>query len=141
MFNEKGGGGPNPFLTMLKKNCTFLIRWLPLFTAYSIFVHFHCHCYLHLFAIDFHFLNIDEFSLQLTSTKRSQSQAQRSQDGLSIQSLSNMGRWFIVEVSFCSIFSSVRSSYSHPDLLVIQQHHPLFQFAPVLEKVIKTFTF
>ena len=45
----------------------------------------------------------DEFSLQLTSTKRSQSQAQRSQGGLSTQSLSNTGRWF-VEVSFCSIF-------------------------------------
>ena len=27
--------------------------------------------------------------------------------------------------------SSVRSSYSHPDLLVIQ-HHPLFQITPVL---------
>ena len=28
--------------------------------------------------------------------------------------------------------SSVRSSNSHPDLLVIQQHHPLFQITPVL---------
>ena len=75
----------------------------PLLTAYSSFVHFHCHCYLHLFAFDFHFQNIDEFSFQLTSTKRLQSQAQRSQGGLSTQSLSNTGRWF-VEVSFCSIF-------------------------------------
>ena len=29
------------------------------------------------------------------------------------------------------VISSVRSSYSHPDLLVIQ-HHPLFQITPVL---------
>ena len=96
----------------------FTFTWFaPLFTAYSSFVHFHCHCYLHLFAIDFHFLNIDEFSLQLTSTKRSQSQAQRSQDGLSIQSLSNMGRWFIVEVSFCSIFLFLTSlKKNHPVL-------------------------
>ena len=28
--------------------------------------------------------------------------------------------------------SSVRSSNSHPHLLVIQQHHPLFQITPVL---------
>ena len=31
-----------------------------------------------------------------------------------------------------TIISSVRSSYSHPDLLVIQHHHPLFQITPVL---------
>ena len=31
-----------------------------------------------------------------------------------------------------NIVSSVRSSNSHPDLLVIQQHHPLFQITPVL---------
>ena len=30
-----------------------------------------------------------------------------------------------------SIFSSVRSSNSHPDLLLIH-HHPLFQITPVL---------
>ena len=30
-----------------------------------------------------------------------------------------------------TLFSSVRSSYSHPDLLLIQQH-PLFQITPVL---------
>ena len=35
--------------------------------------------------------------------------------------------------SIMAIFSSVRSSYSHPDLLVTQhQHHPLFQITPVL---------
>ena len=33
-------------------------------------------------------------------------------------------RWFLI--------SSVRSSYSHPDLLVIHHHHPLFQITPVL---------
>ena len=33
---------------------------------------------------------------------------------------------------FSFFFSSVRSSNSHPDLLVIQQHHPLFQITPVL---------
>ena len=35
---------------------------------------------------------------------------------------------------FSYIISSVRSSNSHPDLLVIQQqhHHPLFQITPVL---------
>ena len=66
-------------------------------------------------ACSFYF--VDEFSLQLTSTKRSQSQAQRSQDGLSIQSLSNMGRWFIVEVSFCSIFLFLTSlKKNHPVL-------------------------
>ena len=32
----------------------------------------------------------------------------------------------------CTFISSVRSSYSHPDLLEIQQHHPLFQITPVL---------
>merc|ERR1712038_742119 len=32
--------------------------------------------------------------------------------------------------SIMAIFSSVRSSYSHPDLLLI--HHPLFQITPVL---------
>ena len=31
------------------------------------------------------------------------------------------------------VFSSVRSSYSHPDLLVIH-HHPLFQITLVLDK-------
>ena len=32
-----------------------------------------------------------------------------------------------------SFISSVRSSYSHPDLLVTHhQHHPLFQITPVL---------
>ena len=30
------------------------------------------------------------------------------------------------------IFGSVRSSYSHPDLLLTHQHHPLFQITPVL---------
>merc|ERR1711873_80752 len=35
--------------------------------------------------------------------------------------------------SIMAIFSSVRSSNSHPDLLVIQQQqHPLFQITPVL---------
>ena len=33
---------------------------------------------------------------------------------------------------FESLISSVRSSYSHPDLIVIQQQHPLFQITPVL---------
>ena len=28
--------------------------------------------------------------------------------------------------------SSIRSSYSHPDLLLIHHHHPLFQITPVL---------
>ena len=28
--------------------------------------------------------------------------------------------------------SSVRSSYSHPDLLLTHQQHPLFQITPVL---------
>ena len=31
----------------------------------------------------------------------------------------------------CFLASSVRSSYSHPDLLLIH-HHPLFQITPVL---------
>ena len=36
--------------------------------------------------------------------------------------------------SFTFLFSSVRSSYSHPDLLVIHHHHhPLFQITPVLD--------
>ena len=34
--------------------------------------------------------------------------------------------------SIMAIFSSVRSFYSHPDLLVTQQHHPTFQITPVL---------
>ena len=36
--------------------------------------------------------------------------------------------------SIMAIFSSVRSSNSHPDLLLTQQHHhhPLFQITPVL---------
>ena len=107
----------------------------PLLTAYSSFVHFHCHCYLHLFAIDFHFQNIDEFSLQLTSTKRLQSQAQRSQGGLSTQSLSNTGRWFVVEVSFCSIFlyiASLRRNSSLPhspfSLLLFSDFNVTFEF-------------
>merc|ERR1711954_349752 len=37
--------------------------------------------------------------------------------------------------SIMAIFSSVRSSYSHPDLLLIHHppHHPLFQITPVLD--------
>merc|ERR1712240_298830 len=35
--------------------------------------------------------------------------------------------------SIMAIFSSVRSSNSHPDLLLTQQHHPLFQITPVLD--------
>ena len=35
---------------------------------------------------------------------------------------------------FSYIISSVRSSNSHPDLLVIQQHHPLFLITSVLDK-------
>merc|ERR1711923_417231 len=34
--------------------------------------------------------------------------------------------------SIMAIFSSVRSSYSHPDLLLTHQQHPLFQITPVL---------
>merc|ERR1711952_313545 len=34
--------------------------------------------------------------------------------------------------SIMAIFSSVRSSYSHPDLLLTQHQHPLFQITPVL---------
>merc|ERR1711952_587643 len=34
--------------------------------------------------------------------------------------------------SIMAIFSSVRSSYSHPDLLLIHPTHPLFQITPVL---------
>ena len=40
-----------------------------------------------------------------------------------------------VKLSHCFNYpfvSSVRSSNSHPDLLVIQQHHPLFQIPPGL---------
>ena len=40
---------------------------------------------------------------------------------------------------FSYIISSVRSSNSHPDLLVIQQHHPLFQIHTVPQHW--TFTF
>ena len=37
------------------------------------------------------------------------------------------------EISFFLLVSSVRSSYSHPDLLLTHQHHhPLFQITPVL---------
>ena len=35
-------------------------------------------------------------------------------------------------IYFKRIVSSVRSSNSHPDLLVIQLHQPLFQITPIL---------
>ena len=45
-------------------------------------------------------------------------------------------RMFDISMSIilvCNVVSSVRSSNSHPDLLVIQQQHqPLFQITPVL---------
>ena len=42
--------------------------------------------------------------------------------------------WLTMTISFkYYIISSVRSSYSHPDLLLIHPpHHPLFQITPVL---------
>ena len=41
-----------------------------------------------------------------------------------------VGLYLCLYLSF--FVSSVRSSNSHPDLLVIQQHQPLFQITPVL---------
>ena len=42
------------------------------------------------------------------------------------------GEIFTLQISSFCFISSVRSSNSHPDLLVIQQHQPLFQITPVL---------
>ena len=70
------------------------------------------------------------FQFNMFWLTRSPQESRPIEGGTSLQS----ARFNKTERTRFSFISSVRSSYSHPDLLLTQQqqHHPLFQITPVL---------